>query len=153
MTSLVHMQVTTYSTFIVELTTHVYFLLHQVTRPWLKKKKNPSSQFEICDIPCIICIYVCFNKVGICVSIIVESKVESSYKILEDSFNSHIMVLIWARSKLGYNVDCVINIKATPHAHLWKMQATNNLYIQKIKIKIFNANELKILVKVNDGVC
>jgi hypothetical protein len=151
MTSLVHMQVSTYSTFIVELTTHVYFLLHQVTRPWFKKKKNPSSQFEICDIACIICIYICFNKVGICVSIIVKRKVESSCKIFEDSFNNHIMVLIWARNKLGYNVDCVINIKAT--THLCKMQATNNLYIQKIVIKIFNANELKILVKVNDGVC
>jgi hypothetical protein len=76
---------------------------------------------------------------------------ESPCKMLEDSLNSHIMVLRWARSKLGYNIDCIRNVKATPH--LSEMQATNNLYIQKIVIKIFDANELKILVKVNAKVC
>jgi hypothetical protein len=104
MTSLVHMQVSTYSTFIVELTTHVYFLLHQVTRPWFKKKKNPSSQFEICDIACIICIYICFNKVGICVSIIVKSKVESSCKIFEQTW-----LQCWLRNKYQGNYPSVQN--------------------------------------------
>jgi hypothetical protein len=53
---------------------------------------------------------------------------------------------MWAKSKLGYNVDYVKNVKVIPH--LCKLQAANNLYIQKIVIKIFNANKLEILVEV-----
>jgi hypothetical protein len=36
--------------------------------------------------------------------------------------------------------------------HLCKLQPANNLYIQKIVIKIFNANKLEIFIEVKVAV-
>ncbi len=125
---------------IVELATNVCFLLHQLPRSWLKGQNYPSYRLGICDIACIIYIF-CFNKVEIYLPIVTQGKTRSPSKLLKICFHFNIMNLLWPKRKFGHIVHYIEDVKMV--AHFCKLQAIDNLYIQKIMIKILNANRLE----------
>jgi hypothetical protein len=81
----------------------------------IENNKTSNHGFAINDIVSIIYIYICFNKVGINVPIVTNSKVESTNKIFEDLSNSHTMNFSPSRGKCGNNIDYIGDIKLAPH--------------------------------------